>query len=94
MVDIKGLKEIHVEFVEWLKTKKNIPRISLYIQYAVDYFESYERYEETKDDLLLEDIPRALNRYRDEFEFDSESIEQAYVYFDKMRKAIANEQKS
>lgn len=88
MVDVEKLKAVHIEFIDWLKTKKNISNIDSYISYATEKLQLYDKCVNTKDFRPLQTLPRTLNRYRDEFEFDSDSIKQAYAYFDKMRKEI------
>jgi len=88
MVEIENLQKIHIDFIDWLISKKSTPNIEAYISYVIDKLKLYEQCLKTEDIRLIQDIPRDLNRYRDEFEFDSESIKKAYGYFDKMRKEI------
>jgi hypothetical protein len=85
MVEIEKLKQIHLDFISWLKTQKDIPNINEYIAYVENELELYEIYNKNKDTKIFSNLSRSLNRYRDEFNFNIDAIKKAYSFFEKMR---------
>ena len=89
MVDaINRLKSIHLELIDWLKTKDNVPNIERYLVYVKDKLELYDLYIETGDLRALKGLTRNLNRYRDEFNFTPESVEICHSFFDKIDEIV------
>ncbi len=88
MVSIKNLKAIHLEFLFWLKSKDSIPNINDYIVYVEDKLDLYDKYLNNQDFRILKGLSRGLNRYRDEFEFDLESVNHSYTFFNRMDEEI------
>lgn len=88
--NIDKVKEIHCEFINWLKTKKDIPNISQYIDYTVSKLNLYEEYEKTNNIQLIKNLTSSLNRYRDEFNFEYKTITETYSFFERMDSIINN----
>ena len=84
MVDIKEIKLLHTNFLNWLKTKKEISNIDDFVMYVSEKYELYDKFSTTKDFRILKGITRSINRYRDEFSFDSESINIIYDFLSKI----------
>jgi hypothetical protein len=88
MVSVENLKTIHLEFISWLNSKDSIQNINDYIAYVEDKLDLYEKYSNSQDFRVLKGLSRSLNRYRDEFKFDLESINQSYLFFNRMDEEV------
>lgn len=84
MVEVEKLKLIHNNFIDWLKTKKEISNIDDYTAYVSEKIELYDNFLVSKDIRILKGITRSLNRYRDEFDFNLESVNTIYDYLKKI----------
>ncbi len=86
--EIEKLKHIHMRYIDWLKTQKDIPNINEYIHYIEDKLEVYEIYDKNKNLNIFNNLPSSFNRYRDEFNFDTSAIKKTYSFFEKMREIV------
>ncbi len=84
MVEMEELKLVHNQFLDWLKTKREISNINDYIIYVSEKYELYDEFLISKNLRILKGITRSLNRYRDEFSFDLESVNKIYDFFNQI----------
>jgi len=82
MEEIERFRQIHIEFINWLETQKDVPNIEEYIFYVREKLNIYNKSSDIK---ILRSLVRSFNRYRGEFNFDNEAIKVSYSFFDKMR---------
>lgn len=87
MVDINKLRDIHIEYIQWLKLKEDEFNIGEYVEYVNVKLNLYSSDDVNKLN-SLKSLPRSLNRYLDEFEIDSNFMATARKFIGRMRDVL------
>ena len=88
MVNIKEFENTHLEFIKWLTEKQRDLNIDDYLSYVNEKLEVYKLYKTTGSISYIDELPRSMNRYLDEFEIDYETKIKAYEFIERMEKLL------
>lgn len=71
MVDlIRRIELKHQDYINWLESQKGRYDIAQFISYVKDKKSNYNKYKESCNVSLIDELPRSMNRYLDEFVVD------------------------
>lgn len=85
---VQELEKIHQEYLGWLREESSKFAIADFIKYVDRKLPNYSQFDATGNKALIDEIPRALNRYLDEFEVSIEFRKSSYEYFERMNNII------
>jgi ABC-type Zn uptake system ZnuABC Zn-binding protein ZnuA len=89
MVDpLDSLINTHEDYLNWLDSQSSQFQIMDFIQYVKNKSSNYDNYKKTGNKAFVDELPRAMNRYLDEFEVSSDFRKTSYEYFAKMNQIL------
>jgi len=81
MVDlIRKIESKHEEYISWLESQKTKYTIRSFLDYVIEKKENYKKFMETCNLSFIDELPRSMNRYLDEFTVDYQFTRQSNIY--------------
>ena len=85
---INKIERKHQDYISWLRSKRNEFDIDGFISYVVDKKGNYKQYMETCRISFIDELPRSINRYLDEYRVDYQFTKQSNQFTNDLTKLI------
>lgn len=79
----------HQEYLDWLRAQKSNFNIDGFIAYVADRKGNYRLYMDSRDVSYIDELPRAINRYLDEYAVGYDFVRQSNEYTNELSLLIS-----
>lgn len=95
MIDlITKVESKHQEYILWLASQTDIDDIGDFLSYVIDKKGNYQRYLKTGRLSFIDELPRSMNRYLDEFAVDNRFAKQSHKFIEELAALISEIKKA
>jgi hypothetical protein len=77
---IEVIETKHQEYIDWLRSQKSNFNIDDFIAYVADKKGNYRLYAHSRDASYIDELPRSINRYLDEYIVDYKFVSQSNTF--------------